>query len=39
MLLSIKDLRVGFRMGVVDGAVLRAKAVGNDEAGVSFDVP
>ncbi|HEY0857664.1 MAG TPA: ATP-binding cassette domain-containing protein, partial [Albitalea sp.] len=39
MLLSIKDLRVSFRMGVVDGAVLRAKAVGNDETGVSFDVP
>src|SRR3982751_5267384 len=35
MLLSIKDLRVAFRMGKVDGKVQRFEAV----KGVSFDVP
>src|SRR5687767_5867833 len=39
MLLSIKDLRVTFRMGVEDGVVQRAQAVGRDGVGVSFDVP
>src|ERR1700712_3205703 len=35
MLLSIKDLRVAFRLGKVDGVVKRFEAV----KGVSFDVP
>jgi peptide/nickel transport system ATP-binding protein len=43
MLLSIKDLRVTFRMGKTDGVVQRAQAVGRvvdgKEIGVSFDVP
>ena len=43
MLLSIKDLRVTFRMGKTDGVVQRAQAVGRvidgKEVGVSFDVP
>ncbi|HJV59411.1 MAG TPA: dipeptide ABC transporter ATP-binding protein [Albitalea sp.] len=39
MLLSIRDLRVAFRMGRHDGVVQRAQAVGRDEVGVSFDVP
>jgi len=43
MLLSIKDLRVTFRMGKIDGVVQRAQAVGRvvdgKEIGVSFDVP
>jgi peptide/nickel transport system ATP-binding protein len=39
MLLSIKDLRVTFRMGVEDGVVQRAQAVGRDGVGVSLDVP
>ncbi len=43
MLLSIKDLRVTFRMGKTDGVVQRAQAVGRvidgKETGVSFDVP
>src|ERR1700704_4351842 len=38
MLLSIKDLRVTFRMGSVDGVMQRAQAVGRGEVGVSFDV-
>src|SRR5687767_14829926 len=38
MLLSIKDLRVTFRMGVEDGVVQRAQAVGRDGVGVSFDI-
>ena len=38
-LLSIRDLRVAFRMGKVGGAVQRAQAVGRDGQGVSFDVP
>ncbi|WP_280153327.1 dipeptide ABC transporter ATP-binding protein [Piscinibacter sp. XHJ-5] len=39
MLLSIKDLRVTFRMGVEDGVMQRAQAVGRGDVGVSFDVP
>src|SRR3977135_3546959 len=39
MLLSIKDLRVTFRMGSVDGVMQRAQAVGRGDVGVSFDVP
>jgi peptide/nickel transport system ATP-binding protein len=39
MLLSIKDLRVSFRMGRVDGVVQRQQAVGRGDVGVSFDVP
>jgi peptide/nickel transport system ATP-binding protein len=43
MLLSIKDLRVTFRMGKTDGVVQRAQAVGRvvdgKDVGVSFDVP
>ena len=42
-LLSIKDLRVAFRLGKVDGVVQRVQAVGRDDdekaTGVSFDVP
>ncbi len=42
-LLSIKDLRVSFRTGKLDGAVQRVQAVGRavdgKEQGVSFDVP
>ena len=39
MLLSIKDLRVAFRMGLHDGVMQRVQAVGRGELGVSFDVP
>src|SRR5438045_6377962 len=39
MLLSIKDLRVSFRMGAVDGVMQRSQAVGRGDVGVSFDVP
>jgi peptide/nickel transport system ATP-binding protein len=39
MLLSIKDLRVSFRMGVHGGVMQRAQAVGRGDVGVSFDVP
>jgi len=43
VLLSIKDLRVAFRMGVTEGVMQRAQAVGRvvdgREVGVSFDVP
>jgi peptide/nickel transport system ATP-binding protein len=39
MLLSIKDLRVTFRMGIENGVMQRAVAVGRGDAGVSFDVP
>ena len=38
-LLSIRDLRVAFRMGKAGGAVQHAPAVGRDGKGVSFDVP
>ena len=42
-LLSIKDLRVAFRLGKTNGVVQRAQAVGRVDAqssvGVSFDIP
>jgi len=42
-LLSIKGLRVAFRLGKTDGVVQRAQAVGRDvmgkSVGVSFDIP
>jgi peptide/nickel transport system ATP-binding protein len=38
-LLSIKDLRVAFRLGKENGVVKRFEAVGRGERGVSFDVP
>ncbi len=37
-LLQIQDLQVAFRMGKVDGVVQRARAVGRDGVGVSFDI-
>ncbi|MBL8304019.1 MAG: ABC transporter ATP-binding protein [Ideonella sp.] len=39
MLLTIKDLRVGFRLGSEKGVMQRVQAVGRGEVGVSFDVP
>ena len=39
MLLSIKDLRVAFRLGKTNGVVQRFEAVGRGNNGVSFDVP
>jgi peptide/nickel transport system ATP-binding protein len=43
MLLSIKDLKVTFRMGAVAGVMQRSLAVGREvngqQVGVSFDVP
>jgi len=39
MLLSIRDLKVAFRMGRVDGVAQRADAVGRGNQGVSFDIP
>jgi len=39
LLLSIKDLRVSFRMGVTNGVMQRVQAVGRGDLGVSFDVP
>jgi peptide/nickel transport system ATP-binding protein len=39
MLLSIRDLKVAFRMGRVDGVAQRAEAVGRGKQGVSFDIP
>jgi peptide/nickel transport system ATP-binding protein len=43
MLLTIRDLRVVFRLGKVDGVTQRVQAVGRDEGaapgGVSFDLP
>jgi len=39
MLLSIRDLKVAFRMGRVDGVAQRADAVGRGDQGVSFDIP
>ncbi len=43
VLLSIKDLRVAFRMGTTDGVMQRAQAVGRvvdgRAIGVTFDVP
>jgi peptide/nickel transport system ATP-binding protein len=37
-LLSIRDLRVAFRMGKVEGVVQRVQAVGRGGEGVSFDI-
>jgi len=37
-LLSLRDLRVAFRMGKVDGVVQRVQAVGRGDLGVSFDI-
>ena len=39
VLLSIKDLRVAFRLGKTNGIVERFEAVGRGNSGVSFDVP
>ncbi len=39
MLLSLRSLRVAFRMGKVDGVAQRAEAVGRRATGVSFDIP
>ncbi|MBC7734102.1 MAG: ABC transporter ATP-binding protein, partial [Bacteriovorax sp.] len=39
MLLSIRDLRVAFRVGKVGGVMKRVQAVGRGDGGVSFDVP
>src|SRR5258706_8019318 len=39
MLLSIQDLRVTFRMGVENGVMQRAQAVGRGDQGISFEVP
>ncbi|MFO1339646.1 MAG: dipeptide ABC transporter ATP-binding protein [Burkholderiaceae bacterium] len=37
-LLSVRDLKVAFRMGQAGGVVQRAEAVGRGEVGISFDV-
>ncbi len=39
MLLSIRNLKVAFRMGTVNGVVQRAEAVGRGADSVSFDIP
>ena len=39
MLLSIENLRVGFRLGKVEGVAQRVQAVGRGEQGVSFEIP
>ena len=39
MLLSIRDLRVAFRVGRAGGVMQRVEAVGRGDTGVSFDVP
>ena len=39
MLLSLQNLRVGFRLGRTGGVAQRVQAVGRGEFGVSFDVP
>jgi peptide/nickel transport system ATP-binding protein len=39
VLLTIQDLRVSFRMGIDDGVMQHAQAVGRGDVGVSFDVP
>jgi peptide/nickel transport system ATP-binding protein len=39
MLLSIKDLRVAFRLGKVAGVTQRVQAVGRGDTGVSLDLP
>ena len=38
-LLSIRDLKVSFRMGTSGGVMQRVQAVGRGDAGVTFDVP
>jgi len=38
-LLTIKDLRVAFRLGKEHGVVQRVQAVGRGDTGVSFDIP
>ena len=38
-LLTIKDLRVAFRLGKAQGVVQRVQAVGRGDQGVSFEVP
>jgi peptide/nickel transport system ATP-binding protein len=38
-LLTIRDLRVSFRLGKEHGVVQRVQAVGRGDTGVSFDVP
>jgi len=38
-LLTIKDLRVSFRLGKAQGVVQRVQAVGRGDQGVSFEVP
>src|SRR5689334_19180150 len=37
-LLSVQDLQVAFRLGLVNGVPQRAEAVGRGEVGVSFDI-
>jgi peptide/nickel transport system ATP-binding protein len=39
MLLTIKDLRVAFRLGRSAGVMQRVQAVGRGDAGVSFELP
>ncbi len=39
MLLTIKDLRVAFRLGKTDGVMQRVQAVGRGDVGVSFELP
>ncbi len=39
MLLTIKDLRVAFRLGKTAGVMQRVQAVGRGDAGVSFGLP
>ena len=39
MLLTIKDLRVAFRLGKTAGVMQRVQAVGRGAAGVSFELP
>jgi len=39
MLLSIRNLKVAFRMGMQNGVMQRAEAVGRGDQGVSFDIP
>ncbi len=39
MLLTIKDLRVAFRLGKTAGVMQRVQAVGRGDVGVSFELP
>ncbi len=39
MLLSIRNLRVAFRLGKSGGVAQRVQAVGRGDAGVNFDIP